>query len=259
MKYYSPAKVNLFFRVVAKRADGYHEIASLYQAIDLCDELYISECGEDVLTASDPELPCDERNLVWKARSVFKAHFGGKPCCIHLEKKVPMQAGLGGGSSNAATALWALNEMNHRPATVDELIEIAARIGSDVPFFFSSGTAYCTGRGEKMSPYPLNGSLSGWIVKPPFGLSTPAVYRETRVSELERRDPLAALQSFSCFNDLEPAAFRLEPRLFLLKRDGFTMTGSGTAFFSFQSERPLIDECLVFPFRSLQRPLHSWY
>ncbi len=260
MKYLSPAKLNLFFRVLAKRADGYHEIASVYQAIDLCDEFFISDSDQDALTSSDPELSCDEKNLVWKARCLFRAEFGGRSCHIHLEKKIPMQAGLGGGSSNAATTLWALNEQNGRPATALQLLEMAAQIGSDVPFFFSSGTAYCTGRGEKLEPYSLSAPLSGWIVKPPFGLSTPAVYNETRVFELQQRDPRHALHNLgNLFNDLEPAAFRLEPRLFLIKRDGFTMTGSGTAFFTFQSEKPHVGEAVIFPFRSLQRPLHSWY
>ncbi|HEX2582880.1 MAG TPA: 4-(cytidine 5'-diphospho)-2-C-methyl-D-erythritol kinase [Chlamydiales bacterium] len=256
MKYLSPAKINLFFRVLGKRKDGYHEIASLYQAIDLYDELFISDSAQEALTASDPELLCDETNLVWKARRLFRAQFGGRSCHIHLEKKIPMQAGLGGGSSNAATTLWALNEQNGRPATEWQLLELAAKLGSDVPFFFSSGTAYCTGRGEKLEPYSLPAPLSGWIVKPPFGLSTPAVYQETRVSELPQRDPQDALIPY---NDLEPAAFRLEPRLFLIKRDGFTMTGSGTAFFTFQSEKPHLEEGFIVPFRSLQRPLHSWY
>lgn len=194
-------------------------------------------------------------------RSRFSFSFG---VAIHLEKRIPSQAGLGGGSSNAATTLWALNELSGRPADLEELIEMGAKIGSDVPFFFSLGTAYCTGRGEHLSPFSLPYPISGWIAKPPYGLSTPLVYQETRVSELFDRDPLLSLESYPVFyNDLEPAAFRLEPRLLEFKKelegqgfDSITMTGSGTAFFCIGGNP---DKKGLIPFRTVSRAVADWY
>lgn len=263
--FYSPAKINLFFRVLRKRSDGYHEIASLFQAIDLYDRIFITKASIDSLTSSDPELSCGSDNLVMKALALFRSRFPFSfGVSIHLEKRIPSQAGLGGGSSNAATILWALNELSGRPAALEELIEIGAKIGSDVPFFFSLGTAYCTGRGENLSPFALPHPISGWIAKPPFGLSTPLVYQETRVSELIDRDPLLSLGSYPAFyNDLEPAAFRLEPCLLdfkkELERQGFhsiTMTGSGTAFFCIGGNP---DKKELIPFRGVFRDATDWY
>ncbi len=176
---------------------------------------------------------------------------------IHIEKNIPVEAGLGGGSSNAATTLSALNELAGRPATHSQLLEMGALLGSDVPFFFSSGTAYCTGRGEILEPFTLPEPLSGWIAKPTYGLSTPLVYQHTRIEELPLRDPREALRTLSFFNDLEVPAFRLEPRLLTLRdvlRRSFeqvTMTGSGTAFVCLKGTPAAIDGVRFFPFRSL--------
>ncbi len=268
MKFFSPAKLNLFFRVLNKRSDGYHEIASLYQAIDCGDDLIFKSHHEDLLTCSDPDLPCDLNNLVLRALCLFRQSFSCPSVHIHLEKRIPQQAGLGGGSSNAATTLYALNQFAGSPATDAQLISLASQIGSDVPFFFSSGTAYCTGRGEIMKPASIN-PISGWLAKPAFGLSTPSVYRETRVDELKEIDPMSCLASFQTTNplyrnDLELAAMRIEPRLLtfkeLLSSSGFhtvSMTGSGSAFFCLgQPDIPI--RCLI-PFRSCLRNDSSWY
>jgi len=265
MIFSSPAKINLFFRVLGKRSDGYHEIASLFQAIDLYDTLHLEPAPADSLTCTDLALPCDSSNLILKALQIFRLRFflpfGVK---IHLEKRIPIQSGFGGGSGNAATTLWGLNELAGRPASQGQLAQMGADLGSDVPFFFSNGTAYCTGRGEILEPYELPSPLRGWFVKPPFGLSTPLVYKETRVGELLPRDPRKTLADFPCFyNDLEPAALRLEPRLAGLRKelegrgfDSVTMTGSGTAFFCF-GERG--DASGLIPFRSIQRQSTGWY
>ena len=117
MRYFSPAKINLFFRVLSKRLDGYHDIASVMQAIDLGDVLTFTNHPRDQMTCSDPTLPCDETNLVMKALKRFREYYSLSSVHIHLEKHVPMQSGLGGGSSNAATVLWALNEQIGRRAT----------------------------------------------------------------------------------------------------------------------------------------------
>lgn len=266
MLFFSPAKLNLFFRVLRKRSDGYHEIASLFQAIDLCDKVTIEIAERDSLSCSDPELPCDATNLALKALYLFRQNFPFSFCThILLEKNIPMQAGLGGGSGNAATVLWGLNELCGRPASVEQLREIGSQLGSDVAFFFSTGTAYCTGRGEILETVSLPESIEGWLAKPSFGLSTPLVYKETRADALPNRDPREALRTYpNFFNDLEPAAFRLEPRLIAFKNKldamGFnsvTMTGSGTAFFCLGNPTS-IDPSLI-PFRAINRSSSSWY
>lgn len=275
--YFSPAKINLFFRIIRKRSDGYHEIASLYQAIDLFDRLTFSKSSKDALFANDSQLLCDDTNLVHRALQTFRSYYSVPPVRIHLEKKIPMQSGLGGGSSNAATALFALNEIIGRRASMKELMEMGAQIGSDVSFFFSSGTAFCTGRGEIITPHPPIG-LNGRLAIPPYGLSTVAVYRETRVDELERIDPqdlLGEIYSLAgkiknssktspFVNDLEKAAFRLLPKLRdfrdSLKFPIVSMTGSGSAFFCLgnpSTERTPDDSFI--PFRSVQRRELEWY
>jgi 4-diphosphocytidyl-2-C-methyl-D-erythritol kinase len=251
-KYLSPAKLNLTFRILHKRSDGYHEIASYYQAIDLCDRLFFTWADQDQFTCTDPSLVSS--NLVTKALHLFRTHYPVPPIHIHLEKIIPIQAGLGGGSSNAATTLWALNELTGSPALLSQLRAIGAQLGSDVPFFFSSGSALCSGRGEIVQdcePIPLQ----GWIAKPPYGLSTPLVYKEVRIGALpDRRERF--------YNDLEEAAFRLEPRLALFKQElqkhfqTVVMTGSGTAFFCLEGEPP--SSLVSFPIRSISRGAR-WY
>jgi 4-diphosphocytidyl-2-C-methyl-D-erythritol kinase len=256
--------LNLFFQVLSKRADGYHEIASLYQAIDLFDRLFFTFSDRDSITCSDPNIPLDASNLIFIALALFRTHFPVvPPIQIHLEKNIPFQAGLGGGSSNAATTLWALNELTCRPATLSQLIEIGAKIGSDIPFFFSSGTAYCRGRGEILEPFSLPHPLTGYIAKPDFGLSTPLVYQNTRLEECTKSDPRDALKHLRFFNDLEVPSFRLEPRLIQLKTQlqksfaQVTMTGSGTAFFCTCGKPTPIDGITFYPFHSTIR--NGWY
>lgn len=231
------------------------------------DRLFFSLSTQDELTCSDPTIPCDASNLVSKALAQLRTHTHVPPVKIHIEKHIPIQAGLGGGSSNAATALWALNELIGSPLTQDQLIEIGSSIGSDVPFFFSSGTAYCTGRGEILKPYSLPEPLIGYIAKPLYGLSTPLVYKNTILQELSPRNPEEALKSYpQFFNDLEIPSFRLEPRLVFLRNElgksfrEVVMTGSGTAFFCLKGAPAPIDGVTFVPFRSVCRSdLCSWY
>ncbi|MBT7461660.1 MAG: 4-(cytidine 5'-diphospho)-2-C-methyl-D-erythritol kinase, partial [Waddliaceae bacterium] len=155
LKLSSPAKVNLFLKVVRRRDDGFHDIVSLFQTISLEDRLTFSFSEKDKVSCSDPSIPTDGRNLVNKARDLFRKKTGTDATFdIAIEKNIPAEAGLGGGSSNAATTLWALNTLAGNPATHDELREWASELGSDVAFFLSHGTALCTGRGEKIKELP---------------------------------------------------------------------------------------------------------
>lgn len=149
LQLFSPSKINLFLRVVRRREDGYHDLASLFHVIDLGDTMDFSIVAgdSDHLTCTDPSIPTNDSNLVIKALNLFRAKTGMKQCfSVHLDKKVPHGAGLGGGSGNAATTLWAANELTGRPATTEQLLEWSGDIGSDISVFFAEGAAYCTGR-----------------------------------------------------------------------------------------------------------------
>ena len=146
----SPAKINLFFRVLHKRDDGFHEIASLMQAISFFDTISFVKSDINRLTCSHPNLSCDDSNIVYQGRELFQKRTAlFTPFHIHIEKRIPMEAGLGGGSSNLATTLWALNQLHQFPVSSSELKRWAGELSSDAPFFFSTGTAYATGRGER--------------------------------------------------------------------------------------------------------------
>ena len=178
------AKVNLTLAVREKRPDGYHEVVSVMQRVSLCDTLTAEQTREGItLTCSDPALPSGEENLAHRAASLFFRETGiAGGVALTLEKRIPSQAGLGGGSSDAASALLALRKL-YAPALPDtELETMAAALGSDVPFFIRGGTQLATGRGEVLSPLPP--LTDGWfvIVKPAESFSTPAMYR--RLDEL---------------------------------------------------------------------------
>ncbi len=239
---FSPAKINLFLRILGKRPDGYHELASLFQTINLGDTLTFTFSSTDQLTCTDPTLPCDGSNLVLKAVDLFRRKSGLRfSIQIDLDKKIPTQAGLGGGSSNAATTLWALNALHNFPYTDLELQSWSSEIGSDIPFFFSHGTAYCTGRGEIVRDLPPLPLMPFSLIKPALGLSTPAIYKELKLEECYAEDPEQLLASFYAgnpkyINDLEKPAFRLYSELQTIKiKENAFMTGSGSALIAMGS------------------------
>lgn len=224
----SPSKLNLFLKLVRKREDGYHDIASLFQAVSLFDFITLENSSKDFFETNDKSL--SQENTLLKALLAFREKTGIKEkVSIYLEKRIPKAAGLGGGSSNAATTLFGLNQLFGSPLKEEELLKIGSSIGSDVPFFFSSGRAFCTGRGEIVTSLPHK-EENYWIAKPDFGLSTPLVYKNCKVEVIDR--------PIDYFNDLEKSAFFLEPRMKIIKEKllaiGFEkviMTGSGSSFF----------------------------
>ena len=272
---FSPAKINVFFFVLKKRNDGFHEIASLMQATSLCDSLHFTKGSEDCLTCSDPSLRCDESNLIMQAVSLFrektKTFF---PIKIHLKKNIPKEAGLGGGSSNLATTLWALNQFLEDPRPIETLKNWASLISSDAPFFFSSGTAYATGRGENIQDIQPSVCLSPlWLAKPSFELKTPEVYRNFKPENFnDIKDPYQVIKKVrktpsEAINDLESAAFTLKPKLKEVKKDLFNlgfkhvlMTGSGTTFYCLGSVvAPTLKNVSFYPITFISRPSGSWY
>lgn len=239
------AKVNLTLAVGEKRPDGYHEVVSVMQRVSLCDTLTAEQTREGItLTCSDPALPSGEENLAHRAASLFFRETGiAGGAALTLEKRIPSQAGLGGGSSDAASALLALRKL-YAPALPDtELETMAAALGSDVPFFIRGGTQLATGRGEVLSPLPP--LTDGWfvIVKPTESFSTPAMYR--RLDELSPActPPLPPLQgglpalAAGLFNRFEAAipagsaVWDIKARLAAYGALASLLSGSGSAVF----------------------------
>lgn len=246
------AKVNLFLSVLGRRPDGYHEVETVMQSVDLFDEVDV--CRADVTTVSIEWAPGlsgpmpAAPDLVEKALGLFAEATGREAEAeVRVVKRIPIGSGLGGGSADAAAALLGINELLDRPASLAELEEICGRVGSDVPFALRGGVALATGRGEMLSPFSCPASLTWVLAMGEAGLSTAAVYR--RRDELppargrdsqELTDALAAGDlrgvGASLHNDLEEAALSLDPSLASRKQAlldagalGAVMTGSGSA------------------------------
>ena len=198
----APAKLNLLFEVLAKRADGYHEIETLMCPIDLYDTLYFKEEPSGKLAlqcqwaamphgpagAGFDAIPCGPDNLVMRAVDLLRRRSGERRArTLRLVKRIPAAAGLGGGSSDAAAALVAANLGWKLGLSFDELTQAAAQLGSDVPFFLSGGTAICRSRGEQVEPVAGLGTLHFVVVRPPAGLATAAVYGVCRPAGEPRR------------------------------------------------------------------------
>ena len=175
----APAKINLFLKVLNRRPDGYHEIESLMQKIDLCDILHLSRHGEDIsLSCPETTLPEDQGNIIYRAAQAFFSATGIKAGIkIILEKKIPIAAGLGGGSSDAAAVVIGLNKLFSSNLGREELLEIASPLGADVPFFVEAhSAAMATGIGDKLEQVRSLEGFSIVLVNPGFGVSTKWVY-----------------------------------------------------------------------------------
>ena len=247
------AKLNLTLDVLGKRDDGYHELETVMQQITLCDEIEIDvQTGEDWKLECDwDEVPTDSSNLAWRAVGVFYRHIGKDPqgVSIRITKRIPMQAGLGGGSADAAAVLRALNRHEGEPLTQAELVQLAAKIGSDVPFCVQGGTALVKGRGELVEALPDMPQCFYCIAKPDFSISTPALFAEvdqeqslwhpdtqTMLQALERQDLLHVAGSVG--NTMEPLVASKHSQIQQIKQTmldcgalGAAMTGSGSAVF----------------------------
>jgi 4-diphosphocytidyl-2-C-methyl-D-erythritol kinase len=180
---HSPCKVNLLLNILGRRPDGFHELETVMHPVGLCDRLLFQRGGQGIhLTCSAPELPVDSNNLVYRAAAQF-LHAAGLSdgVRIELEKRIPVAAGLGGGSGNGATALLGLNELFDRPLSPAQLETLAAGLGSDVPFFLQSRPALATGRGEKIEPLEFFPALHGaafLLIHPGFGIATAWAYQQ---------------------------------------------------------------------------------
>ncbi len=192
------AKLNLTLEILGKRADGYHEIRSMMQTIELADRLEVKAARELSFTCSDPALSTPD-NLVYRAARLLQAECGARAgAALRLQKRIPAAAGLGGGSSDAAGTLIALNRLWNLRLSLGEQQRLAARLGSDVPFFLTGGAALASGRGERITPLPPLPRRWVVLVLPPGALSTAAVYRAVTPSDytsgVATADTVAAAQ-----------------------------------------------------------------
>jgi 4-diphosphocytidyl-2-C-methyl-D-erythritol kinase len=176
------AKINLSLEVVGVRPDGYHLLRTVFQTLALHDELTFEQRdGPFSLSCDDPEVPVDERNLVWRAANLVWGAMGkadgAAGVAVHIEKRIPAQGGLGGGSSDGATALVACDALWRAQLGEGRLEELARRLGADVPFFLRCGSALGLGRGDEIEPLPDLPARDVVLVFPPFGVSTPEAFR----------------------------------------------------------------------------------
>lgn len=266
----TPAKLNLSLRVLRRREDGFHEIDSVMVTLPgLCDRIELGKASEDVFECDAPGVPTDESNLVLRARRVFREATGREdPLRIRLEKRIPHGAGLGGGSSDAAAMLRALDAWCGTGLAAETLREMAASIGSDVPFFLGPAVARVGGRGERIEAGPPLPALPVVLLKPSFGVSTPEAYRCWADA------PALAGVDFGpqvcewgvLVNDLERPVFAkhlflAEMKEWLRAREevaGALMSGSGSTMFAVVRE-PAAGEVLVAAAREeLDPTLWAW-
>jgi 4-diphosphocytidyl-2-C-methyl-D-erythritol kinase len=247
----SPAKINLILKVLRKREDGYHDIVSLMQRISIYDDMRFVLSGDEIMVrCPGGMIPEDESNIVYKAaRELFSYRRYPHGVSITIDKKIPVAAGLGGGSSNAATALVTLNEMAGLNCSRKELMEIGTRIGADIPFFISGVTAWVTGIGDRIQPAQPLPDMWFVLVNPDFGISTKEVYEKLGLTKSAIRYTIPPLKTIPRIteeldNDLEKVSLRLHPVLCDIKKLlieygalGSLMSGSGPTVFGIFENR----------------------
>ncbi|MBU4532947.1 MAG: 4-(cytidine 5'-diphospho)-2-C-methyl-D-erythritol kinase [Firmicutes bacterium] len=269
------AKINLTLSVGRKRLDGYHELESVMQQLALHDLLEFVISEEDIsLTTENTQVPAGSDNLIVRAAELLRRHTG---CLwgarIHLTKNIPVAAGLGGGSADAAATLIGLNSLWGLGLSMDKLMEWGARLGSDVPFCLFGGTALARGRGEVLERLPEAPPMGVVLVKPAFSVSTAGAYRmfddlpEPEAFDAQKmveglRDGGIEQIAEALHNDLERATFTMHPELQLIKDDlwkagasGILMAGSGPTIFGLA---PSTDEAQEIADRLLSTEVGVW-
>ena len=239
----APAKLNLFLHVIGRRADGYHEIQTVYQLLDLADRLFIAPRRDAEIRRLDGPagIPPEEDLCVRAARRLQEASRVGRGADIRLEKHIPVQGGLGGGSSDAATTLVALNEIWGLRLPPSILAELGLGLGADIPFFVLGQTAWGEGVGERLTPLELP-SRHYAIVFPGVGIPTAEIFQ---APELTRKTPETTIRGFlkaGGRNDCEPVVAGRSPEVrralaWLAKRGEARMTGTGSCVFAAFDDR----------------------
>ncbi len=247
MLYKAPAKINLSLDILKKREDGYHELKMIMQTVSLYDIIDIELSDKMILTSNKTDIPLNEKNLVWKAADIFFNHTKiNKKCKIHIEKNIPDGAGLGGGSSDAATTLLALNEIFRTNLTENQLINLGVQIGADVPFFILKGTCLAEGIGEKLTKIKNKTNPYILIYKPEFSISTKWAYENLNLQNKTKYNIDNIVKNLNnsfydfkdIFNYLEDVSIPHYPQIEIIKNTmknlGATsslMSGSGSSVF----------------------------
>ena len=251
---YAYAKLNLTLDVLDKRADGYHNIKTIMQTVSIRDdiEIDIGTGKEWTLSCNVEGVPEDDRNLAWKAAKLYCETLNKEPdgIAIRILKRIPMGAGMAGGSADAAAVLRALNDYYGNPLSILALAELGAQIGSDIPFCVIGGTAMCEGRGEKLRKLPDMPDCFIVVCKPEFSISTPELYRKIDESVIGKRPNHQAMESAilagdlggvagNLYNVFDPIVTKDHLELNYIKSIfnsygsvGQQMTGSGSAVFA---------------------------
>ncbi len=243
------AKINLTLCIAARRPDGYHDIETVMVPIGLCDTLSVGIDDVISIRCSNPYVPCDDRNLAYKAAKLFFAETGiTGGAYIDIEKRIPVCGGLGGGSSDAAAVLNALNDIYGASLSADDRRKMAAKLGSDVPFFIESKSAFCTGRGDIIEPITDNSTFCYNVNVWGRGASTELMYAEADKNKQAYRSSDGVIEALknndiellakSIFNDFEPVCNRLRPNTLKLKNaylragaEASCLSGSGAAVY----------------------------
>ncbi len=247
------AKINLTLEIIGRRSDGYHDVATILQSIDLADTLTIKPAGSLTVECDDPDLD-GQRNLIWRAATALADHAGIRPNAhIHLTKSIPVAAGLGGGSTDAASALRGLNDLWQLQMSRVELAKVAAGIGSDVPFCIDGGTALATGRGDQLIPLPPLPPHDVLLVVPRetlesktptlFGALEPEDFSDGSYTQrVSSTITDTSITSGQCRNAFERAALEIFPGLSDvwhvvagLVKHAPRLSGAGPSFFSLPS------------------------
>ncbi|MEF9952813.1 MAG: 4-(cytidine 5'-diphospho)-2-C-methyl-D-erythritol kinase [Clostridium sp.] len=246
----SPGKINLSLDILSRRSDGYHEIDTIMQTIDLCDVISIAKHSEIQLTITDSNLPVDEGNIAYKVASIiidkYNLNSGVK---IHIEKNIPVAAGLAGGSADAAGVIILMNKLFNLSLSDKQMMDIGAMVGSDVSYLIKGGTCLCTGRGEKVSQLKRLSGVNILIAKPNISVSTGDVYKGLNLDNIHRRPnnqvlfkaienrDIDAIAS-NLVNVLETVTIPMHPEIEVIKNimleygaKGSIMSGSGPTVF----------------------------
>ena len=246
----APAKINLTLDVLQKRADGFHEVEMIMTTVDLADRIWLKPLDSGIkIRSSERFVPNDKRNLAWQAADILRKKFSIRSGVeITLDKNIPVAAGLAGGSSDAAATLRGLNRLWNLGLTLDELADLGASIGSDIPFCVYGGTALAKGRGEKIQHLAVPPNCWVILAKPPISVSTADIYGGLDIQTIEHPNTTGMMEALASSdydtmcqllgNALEPVTMRLHPEVTILKEqmlkfgaDTVLMSGSGPTVF----------------------------
>lgn len=277
------AKINLTLKVLGKRADGYHELEMIMQSLALHDVITLTAQPKQITLTVQGDAPPGRDNLVYRAAELLQQYAGcDQGVSILLEKKIPLAAGLAGGSADAAAVLRGLNKLWNLNLTYRELLSLAAQLGSDVSFCLRGGTVLATGRGEQLAPLPAAPLMGVILVKPPFGVSTASVYQGFAAAKPQKRPDTEAMKralgrqniaavATELANDLEYVTLEMFPELKGIKEQlrqagakGVLMSGSGPTIFGITAleemeqvaARLKIPEAQIITTTTYQPPLH---